>query len=84
MTLASILEVFEDETTRGRGEHKFAALPSRGDLIFLSPGMAPWNDVLEVLTVEHRPVQIPSSVYANLTPTVTIRVRHVGEERFED
>jgi hypothetical protein len=80
MIQASVLEEFADGTTKGRGEYKFAALPSAGDKLILHVGMAPFNDILLVLGVEHRPVEIPTSSYAKLEPTATIFAKSIGQE----
>jgi hypothetical protein len=82
MILATVIEDLGNDATKGRGEHKFVALPSTGDRIVLGAGTAPWNDVLTVLAVEHSPVSVPSSVYAKLEPTVIIFAKKSGEQEF--
>lgn len=80
-----VARVFQDvggtpETAIYRGEHRFLVLPSIDERIIIGAGFAPWNDVLLVVSVEHRPVQVPTPSTARSDSTVTIYANKIGEE----
>ena len=86
MIVAAVFQDMENDpaTAKYRGEHKFAALPSIDDRIVIGAGLAPHNDILLVVSVEHRPIETPTSEYGRQDPTVRVYAKWIGDEIFEE
>lgn len=77
--IAQVVEVLRDDKVRGRGNYEFAAKPSPNDRLTVP---APNGDleIMEVLYVEHGPVQLPRDdlIDAGWVPSLTVYVKFLS------
>jgi hypothetical protein len=74
----TVIEVFPDETTKGRGTFEFLTVPAQNDQFSL-PGSGNASDIMAVLYVEHQPVTIPRGQGSPDVPAVTVYAALIGE-----
>jgi hypothetical protein len=74
----TVIEVFTNETTKGRGTFEFLTVPAQNDQFSL-PGSDNANDTMAVLYVEHQPLTIPHGPGSPDSPTATVYAALIGE-----
>jgi len=75
---ASVFEVLSGDETKGHGEFGFLKWPAPGDRIAV-PSEGGGFEILQVLYLEHHPIQLPTPALDRTDPTISIYAKWVDE-----
>jgi hypothetical protein len=78
MIRGRVMEIMENGTTRGRGDHEFVQLPWPGDRVVLGTDSGDL-EMLRVVRIKHLPIRVPHTKLEGSAPLAMVYVEWAEE-----